>query len=184
MRLPNFTKSAINQAGILYFTLTLGLTALIFVSVQQSLRQSANDPQIQLAEDGAAAMAKGTAPADIVGDQPVDVVASLKPIVITYRGDGGLAAFNGEFGSAKPVPPDGAFAYARAHGQNRFTWEPAPGLRLATVLVYNGGEHPGYVLAARNLREIELREDQTQNYALAVLAALLIVGIFVLVVIK
>jgi hypothetical protein len=43
------------------------LCALIYVTVHQSYRQTANDPQIQLAEDGAQQLAHGVAPAQIAG---------------------------------------------------------------------------------------------------------------------
>jgi len=182
MKIPHLTKSPAARTGLLYFALSATLPILVYAAVQYTLRQDANDPQIQLAQDGAAILGKGGSPADVVNDSPVDVTASLAPIVIAYQGDGRVAAINGSFGSATPVPPAGTFAYARTHGQNRFTWQPQPGTRLAAVLVYSGDSHPGYVLAARNLREVETRENQVQFASAAVLSALLIFGVVVLVI--
>ena len=43
---------------------------------------------------------------------------------------------------------------AKQKGENRLTWQPEAQVRLATVVVpFNNG----YVLVARNMREIEIR---------------------------
>jgi hypothetical protein len=160
-------------------TLTFGV---IYGVGQQVYRQLANDPQIQLARDGAAALRAGTPAAQLTGPNPIDARNSLAPFVIMYHDSGELAAFNGSFGAAQPTPPPGTFDYARRHGENRFTWQPASGLRLAAVLVYNGGPHAGFVLAARNLSEVEVRADALLKLVggaglLTLLASLIAVGI-------
>jgi hypothetical protein len=53
----------IGEALKVWFVLavvTTVLSGLIYLAVQQSYRQSANDPQIQMAEDGAAALENGS----------------------------------------------------------------------------------------------------------------------------
>ena len=63
---------------------------------------------------------------------------------------------------------------ARQRGENRFTWQPGPGLRYAAVLDHFGGAQPGFVLAARSLREVESRSDQLLTLAVAAAAASLL----------
>jgi hypothetical protein len=43
--------------------------------------------------------------------------------------------------------------------EDRITWQPAPGVRVAAVIVPYGGQQPGFVLAGRSLRLVEQRED-------------------------
>jgi hypothetical protein len=38
-------------------------------------------------------------------------------------------------------------------------------VRIAAVVERVGGSHPGFVLAGRNMREVELREDQVGQMA-------------------
>jgi hypothetical protein len=63
--------------------------------------------------------------------------------------------------------------YVRTNGEDRITWQPAPGVRMASVVVGFQGTRSGFVLAARSLREVEKREDQAEYEAgLAWLASL------------
>jgi hypothetical protein len=61
---------------------------------------------------------------------------------------------------AVPKPPAGVFDYTRVHGDDRVTWQPRPGVRIAAIVVHYGGAQPGFVLAGRSLRESERRTDQ------------------------
>src|SRR5438270_7168527 len=49
------------------------LSGLVYVAVQQDLRQGANDPQIQMAEDAAVQLEAGQQPAAVVGAGKVDM---------------------------------------------------------------------------------------------------------------
>src|SRR5665811_516764 len=53
------------------------LSGLIYGAVQQVLRQDANDPQIQMAQDTAAALTAGAAPESLASATPVDIALSL-----------------------------------------------------------------------------------------------------------
>ena len=68
-----------------------------------------------------------------------------------------------------PTPPKGVFEYARNHGEERFSWQPVlgrqNGVRIAAVLERVNGPQPGFVLAGRNLREVEAREQQVRQMA-------------------
>jgi hypothetical protein len=144
------------------------LCALIYLAVQTDLRIGANDPQIQLAEDAAAALAQGKPPSDLVPAATVDIASSLSPHLTVFDEQSHPLQSSARLGGSIPTPPAGVFAYARSHADNRFTWEPRPGVRIAAVVKYHGGPKPGFVLAGRSLREVERQEDQlTSVVALA-----------------
>jgi hypothetical protein len=130
---------------------------LVYVAVQQDLRSGANDPQLQLADDAARALDAGAAPASVVGGSRLDVALSLAPFVVVFDPAGQVLATDGQLNGQDPVPPLGVLESASAHSPNVVTWQPQPGLRLATVTVPWQG---GTVLAGRSLREVERREDQ------------------------
>jgi hypothetical protein len=118
------------------------------------LRQNADDPQIQLAEDTAAALARGQSSA------------------------GG----SGYLHERLPGLPAGIFSYARQHSVDRVTWQPEPGVRSAIVVVSYGGGQPGFVMAGRSLRDTERRADNllgltALGWLLTVAASLVVVAV-------
>jgi hypothetical protein len=157
--------------------------------VQQDLRQTANDPQIQIVEDISQALASGGAtPQDIVPPgQTLDISTSLDSYVIVYDATGAVLASSATLNGKTPTVPQGVFASLRRYGidnaQNRFTWEPAPGVRSAAVVTAFSGpasSSQGFVLAGRSLREVEIREDNMLRITvLAWLAGL--VGMFLII---
>lgn len=143
------------------FALLLTLVCgMIYGTVQQVYRQSANDPQIQMAEDTAAALEKGAKPTRLIGDNSIDMAKSLAPYTVMYDDELNPLAANVIIDGATPRPPRGVFEYARAHGEDRLTWQPQPGVRSAIVVVHYGGTKSGFVLAGRSLREVEIRESR------------------------
>jgi len=183
IKLPAFTTSPINRLGLAFFALALGLSSLAFLLVQQSLRQGANDPQIQMAEDIAAALDAGRDPTSLATASNADLRTSLAPFVIVTDADKKVVVATGQLDGRNVTPPDAAFD-AAAHNpghENRITWQPATGVREAAVIVSHNG---GYVLVARSLREVEVREDQAQTLTFAALAALIVIGVVLIVVIK
>jgi hypothetical protein len=135
------------------------LCALIYLVVQQDLRLSANDPQIQLAEDAAAALASGQSPQALVGAGRTDLAKSLAPYLIIFDESGKVLASSAELAGETPLPPPGVFPDGLKQGELRFTWQPQVGVRSAAVLTHFEGKTPGFVLAGRSLREVEKRED-------------------------
>jgi hypothetical protein len=153
--------------------LAVTLCGLAYLSSQQALRQGANDPQIALAEDAAAALAGGESPSALVPTAQVDVARSLSPFLIVYAEGGQVQASSGRLRGRVPVLPEGVLAYTRQHGQDRVTWQPEPGVRIAAVVVHAPGGPGGFVLAGRSLREVEKREDQALWQAAGILVAAL-----------
>jgi hypothetical protein len=133
------------------------LSGLVFGSVQQSYRQNANDPQIQLAEDAATKL-EANPRSFVISSENVDIAKSLAPFIILYDDSYTPIAGSGTLNGKLPAPPEGVFEYTKLHKQHRVTWQPQSDVRIAAVFVRVEGQQAGYVLAGRSLREVEVRE--------------------------
>jgi len=162
MRLWNILKLWLPIAIV-----TTALCALVYVVVQQSLRQGANDPQIQIAEDAAMALSNGQTTQAVIPTTSVDLTRSLAPFVMVFDNTGKVVASSGELHGQPPNLPFGVLDNAMENGENRVTWQPEAGVRIASVVVpYTANQViTGYVLAGRSLREVEDRETQAELYA-------------------
>ena len=135
---------------------------LIYAVVQQVYRQSANDPQIQMANDVAEALDQGSKVEEIVPATIIDIDRSLAPFYLIFNLEEQPIAGSGILNNSLQTLPEGVLDFARNNGENRVTWQPQPGVRIAAVIVpYQNG----YVLAGRNLREVEQREAQVSTFA-------------------
>lgn len=138
---------------ILALVITL-FCGLVYFSAQQIYRQSANDPQIQISEDMADYLSQGKDVNAIVPKPEVDIAKSLVWFVMFFNDKGEIISSNAKLDGQTPVLPFGVLDHARKNGQNRVTWEPKEGVRIAAVVTsYNGGT----VLVGRSLRETENR---------------------------
>lgn len=150
------------------------ICALVLVAVQQNLRLSANDPQIQMAEDAAAAIGAGEPVPNPPPQASVEISSSLAPFLAFYDDEGKVLATNAKLGNLLPTLPAGVFAYVRAHGEDRVTWQPKRGVRIAAVITRYQGTTSGFILAGRSLREVEARVNKlSMIVAAAWLAALI-----------
>jgi hypothetical protein len=153
----------------------VGVAGLVYATVQQSYRTSANDPQIQMAQDARAALQAGATPTSLVAAHPVDLAQSLSPYMIIYDSQGQVVASSATLNGATPTIPPGVLTSARGRDVNLITWQPAPGVRSAiAVVAYSNG----YVLAGRSIKYIEDRESGTEQIA-GFAAVVLLVASFV-----
>jgi hypothetical protein len=161
----------------------VAMSGLVYLAVQQDLRLGGNEPQVQMAEDAAAALARGDAALTVVPPGKVDFASSLAPFMVVYDDAGNIQAYSGTLGGQTPSLPSGVLDYTRANGEDRITWQPAPGVRIAAVVTRFEGPKPGFVLAGRSLREVEKRINllglQVGAALIAALAASLVVVVFV-----
>ena len=145
-------RAALWLSGVFIITVIFGT---IYTTTQQILRESANDPQIQLAEDAAAALNSGKQPSDIVSGK-VDINNSLAPFVIIYDKNGNVVAGNGYLDDQLADPPFGSLEASSNKTYNAVTWAPYSNVRVATVSV---SANDYYVFSGRSLREVEIREN-------------------------
>ena len=157
---------------------------LAYAAVQQVYRQGADDPQIQMAWDAAYALDHGKTIEEVVPVEVMDIDRSLAPFYIIFNSAEQPVAGSGSLNDSLQTVPDGVLDFAKEKGENRLTWQPQPGTRIAAVIV---PYKDGFVLAGRNMREVEAREAQTSLFAgitwvLAMLATLIVIafGEFVL----
>ena len=148
----------------MWFILTIattGLAGLVYLTVQQNLRQGANDPQIQIAQDVAGQLDNNKSPVDInpnLGNSDkTDISKSLGVFITIYDETGKPTSGTGLLHRELPKLPQGIFTYTKKHGEDRVTWEPETGVRNALIVVpYN----KGFVAVGRSLLEVENRSIQ------------------------
>ena len=154
--------------SIIFYWLPFAVTAiilagLVYVVVQQTLRQSANDPQIQIAQDYAGALSKGEAQASaLVPSIPtVEISASLSPFLAIYSATGTPVGSSSALDSKLPSLPANVFVTALKKGEYRFTWQPKKDLRVAAVIApYSSADEKGFVMVGRPLTETDMRIKQ------------------------
>ena len=138
---------------ILAVLITL-ICVLVFGVSQQIYRQSANDPQVQISEDMASYASSGKDLSAVMPKMETDISQSLVWFVMFFDDSGKVVASNAKLDGQTPIVPVGVLEHAKISGQNRVTWQPKEGVRIAAVITkYNGGE----VLVGRSLRETESR---------------------------
>ena len=159
--IPTRIGPVIRRAAFVFLPLAIlaaGLAGTVYIVAQQGLRAGADSPQLQLVEDAARALDAGAAPEAVTGPPTVDVANSLAPFVVVFDAQHHALAGSGRLDGALPTPPSGVLDHAAATGSpNRVTWQPRPGVRIATVTVAWSG---GTVMAGRSLGEVERLEDQ------------------------
>jgi hypothetical protein len=135
---------------------------LVYAAVQQAYRQSADDPQIQMANDAVTALNSGHTAVSLVPATKVSIANSLAPFLIIYDSSGKEVASSALLDGQTPALPVGVLDSTRQLGENRISWQPRQGVRIATVIVYY---KDGFVLAGRNMHEVEQRETQVSMFA-------------------
>jgi hypothetical protein len=158
---------------------TTALCGLVFAAVQQSMRQSANHPQIQIAQDAADALARGDAPESVAPAAHIDIAKSLAPFIVVFNDRGDAIASSGQLHGQPLHLPGGVLDNVRLHGENRLTLQPEPAVRVASVIVPFSGPNPGFVLSGRSLREVESRTAQLRIFVFIAWVAALAVSLLI-----
>jgi hypothetical protein len=147
----------------------------LYAVAQQVLRQGADDPQIQMAEDTATKLATGQSVQSVIPTEKVDIATSIAPYMIVFDTNGTPIASSARLNGQTPTLPSGIFDWVRRNGEDRITWQPQDGVRSAVVVTQFKGTNTGFVLAGRSLREVEKREDNlSQLLTIGWIAMLLI----------
>ena len=160
---------------------TLGICMLVYATVQQSLRQGANDPQIQLAEDVKSLLDNGKLATDFNGYDKTDIGKSLSTFILIYDTEGKAVAGTGLLNNSLPTLPTGVLQSAKNLGEDRVTWQPESGVREALVVVPYS---KGYVAVGRSLREVEKREQKTFLISVLAWITISIISLIVLIILE
>jgi hypothetical protein len=151
--------------------LATGLCALVYLGIQQTLRQDANNPQVTTVEDTASQLA-GHSIQDIEAPtDTIDIAQSLADYFVIYDATGHPIMGDGYLDGSLPNLPPGVFTFTAIHGEDRFTWQPRPGVRQAVVIKKAAD---GFAMSGRSLREVEFQESRIGFYALATWFAILV----------
>jgi hypothetical protein len=150
---PALVLNALVLAGI---STVIAMT--IYVIPLQVLRLGTDDPQVELAGNLTWQLEQGVAPADAVPGGTVEMARSLSPFVAAYDDQGYPLASQARLNGQTPTLPRGVLDFVRQHGEDRFTWKPSQGIRIAAVVQRVDGSHPGFVLAGRSMREEAARQ--------------------------
>lgn len=147
------------------------LVAFGFVAVQQSYRNGLNDPQIAMVQEAQAKLNNGAQPSDLIpANSPVvDLASSELPFLAIYDASGTPLVSSGKVGSDMAKPPVGVFERAKSRGENRVTWQPMRGTRIALVIRPVGNSQGWFVAAGRNMAEVENRVEQLGKMGVVVL---------------
>ena len=162
-------KYSVVWAWLPLAAVTTVLSFTIFAVVQQGQRLSANEPLVEIAESTANQLQQGATPQSVTAGSVVDVGNDLAPGVAVLDQTGKVIVSTMRMNSDTDRPQDGIIPQLPAgviqsvsdNGEDRFTWEPSHGVRLAAVVASTGGSHPEYVVAARSLKEVEKRISHT-----------------------
>src|SRR5690348_18303564 len=104
----SFWRGTAGRTLRMWLPLAAALTILcgvVYLVAQQQLRLGADDPQIALAEDAAAALRAGQAVAAVVPATPVDIAASVAPYLIVFDDAGQPLAASARLNGSIPTVP-------------------------------------------------------------------------------
>lgn len=132
-------------------------TALLtYLIAQQTLRISANDRPVQASIETSINLNNGMSPSEAIPSDKVDIDSSLNVFVLIYGSDKKLIVTNGIKKEGTVSYPTGVLVHAKETGDHRVTWQPATGIRYASVVRKTNGY---YVIAAQSLSETEKHID-------------------------
>lgn len=149
---------------VIRYFLPLGFIITLFAGMlygvsQQIVRHLANSPQIQLAEDISAEMSQNQNTASSLPSKQTDIANSLATFVIIFDDQGRVVSSSAMLHGQVPSFPQSVFPSVMQSGEDRITWQPEPGVRVAAVITRFAGAKQGFVLVGRSLRETEDLED-------------------------
>ncbi|MGO9339680.1 MAG: hypothetical protein ACLPY1_19445 [Terracidiphilus sp.] len=174
-----FFRPALIFNALVLTGLATVLALALYAIPQQVLRRGADDPQVEMADNLVGQLEQGVTPGNAVPADKVEIAHSLSPFVIAFDDQGHPIASQAVLNGGTPTLPKGTLDYAREHGEYRFTWRPAGATRIAAVVQRVHGNHPGFVLAGRSLREESVRQivvKQMATLAWISMLALILVG--------
>ncbi|MEK7059724.1 MAG: hypothetical protein AAB971_03135 [Patescibacteria group bacterium] len=150
----------------------------IYAVTQQAQRRDANYPQIQLAQDTAAALNRGDVPLVLVHDS-IDMAKSLAPFTIIYNKSGKVVIGSGYLNGKIPQVPIGVLDAANGKPYHAITWQPETKVRIAAVAV---AAKDYYVLSGRSLTEVEKNKAHTLQLTLigGLISVMLFAVVFIL----
>jgi hypothetical protein len=154
------------------------LILLVYASVQQSYRQGADDPQVQLAYELNNRLQRGQSIDRLMPDS-IELSESLGVFAAFYGPDLLPLRSSGLLHGQLPRIPSGVLDYVKTHGQERVSWQPEHQVRMALVVLRSQSPNVAFVVVGRSLMEIEQREANLRTMAL--LCWVLVMGMLIVI---
>lgn len=147
-------------------TLVLGAA---YAMVQQSTRLSANDLPLNSAQIAKQELQNGSSPKDVVPSLKTNLRTDTSIFIVITDNSQHVLASSAVLDGQTPLPPEGVFSFTTYNNADNFTWEPKPGVRLATrVVKYGSGDNQGFIIAGQSLKPYE---DRISTYTWIAIAA-------------
>lgn len=131
------------------------ISLLIYVSVQQSYRTAANDPQIAIATEINSRLTKGESLQKFFEDT-IDIQNSLLPFITIYDSAKRPVRSSGKLSGEFLKIPSGVFNNINKGVWKSITTQPQKDVRLAMVILRTVNDQ--YITVGRSLLEVEKRE--------------------------
>jgi hypothetical protein len=154
------------------------LCGLIYVTVQQSHRTGANDPQLQIALDLKNAIETNRSTVKWMPGDTIEISKSLSVFKTFYNKNAEPVQSTGFLDGQLPKIPKAVLDFTERNQENVVTWQPQRGIRLAMVIESVNSPSIGFVAVGRSLKEVEKRESTLVT--MVVVAWLVCVGIILL----
>lgn len=152
-----------------------------YTLIQQSTRLSADDAPLAVAQTAKQQLESGASPADVVPSSIVDLKSDNSVFIIVTDNQEHIQASSARLDGSTALPPKTTFDFTAQNGTDHFTWQPAPGARLATrIMPYKSGSQSGYVVTGQSLSQAENRINMYGWMSLAAWLAVLIITYLVL----
>ena len=149
------------KPGLSHITIAILVTVLsglVYVTIQQSYRSGANDPQLQLAKDISYRLEINRSIENLLPNDSIEISKSLSPFVVLYDNDGNPIRSTAALDGQLPKLPKGVFDFTRKNKENVLSWQPRKGVRMAMVVESVQSPNISFVAVGRSLAEVERRE--------------------------
>lgn len=146
-------------------TLMIGAS---YAMAQQATRLNADDAPLSAAQTAKQELQSGSSAKDVVPSLKTNLREDVSTFVIVTDNSQHVLAGSAVLDNKTPLPPKGVFDFTSIHGSDHFTWEPSPGVRIATrVIKYGSSPNNGFIIAGQSLQPYEERISTYTWIALA-----------------
>jgi len=155
----NYMKETNFISHFAIFMIATVLCGLIYVTVQQSHRSGANDPQLQVALDLKNAIEANRSTETLMAGDSIEILKSLSVFKTFYNKNREPIQSTGFLNGELPRIPRSVLDFTERNQENVLTWQPQRDVRLAMVIEAIKSPSIAFVAVGRSLKEVEKRES-------------------------
>jgi hypothetical protein len=147
------------------------ICAMLYLTVQQCYRMGANDPQLQISSNICDRLSRGQPAGNLFNGDSLDIARTQSTFGVLFDPSGQPIQSTGLLNGKMPHLPSGVFAFTKDKGEDRISWQPERGVRIAMVIQQVSAPGIGFVGIGRSLKDVE---ERIQNLGWMVLICWLI----------